>query len=145
MFDRRQFSVAAYAGIVGCLIASPKAGAAQTNAEWSDKLVRSLNALEKERGGRLGVAVLDTQSGGSANHRGGERFPICSTFKTLAVAATLARVDAGKEQLERRVRFTAQDVVVNSPITKDRAGNDGMSLAEICEADMIVSDNTAGN
>ncbi|MBV9968379.1 MAG: class A beta-lactamase [Xanthobacteraceae bacterium] len=143
MIGRRQFFLGASASIGGSLFASPKGAWAQT--QWSEKLVHSLIALEQERGGRLGVAVLDTQSGRSANHRGDELFPLCSTFKTLAVAAILARVDAGKEQLERRIRFTAQDVVVNSAITKDRAGGDGMSLAEICEAAMIVSDNTAGN
>jgi beta-lactamase class A len=36
-------------------------------------------------------------------------------------------------------------VVVNSAITKDRAGGEGMTLGELCEAAMIVSDNTAGN
>jgi beta-lactamase class A len=35
--------------------------------------------------------------------------------------------------------------VVNSPITKDRAGGDGMTLAELCAAAMNYSDNTAGN
>jgi beta-lactamase class A len=36
-------------------------------------------------------------------------------------------------------------VVVNSAITKDRIGGEGLSIAELCEAAMIVSDNTAGN
>lgn len=70
---------------------------------------------------------------------------MCSTFKTLAVAALLARVDTGREQLDRRVRFDAKDLVVNSPVSKNHAGSDGMSLAEICEAAITFSDNTAGN
>src|SRR5262249_53456680 len=70
---------------------------------------------------------------------------MCSAFKLLAAAATLARVDAGEERLDRRVRFGAGEVVVNSPITKDRLGGEGMTLAELCEAAMTVSDNTAGN
>jgi beta-lactamase class A len=56
-----------------------------------------------------------------------------------------ARRDAGRERLDRRIRFEASDIVVNSPVTKDRLGGDGMSLAELCEAAMTVSDNTAGN
>jgi beta-lactamase class A len=60
-------------------------------------------------------------------------------------AAILARVDAERERLDRRIRFEPGDVVVNSPITKDRHGGDGMSLAELCEAAMTASDNTAGN
>ena len=70
---------------------------------------------------------------------------MCSTFKLLAAAAILARVDAERERLDRRIRFEAGDVVVNSPVTKDRHGGDGMSLAELCEAAMTASDNTAGN
>src|SRR5262249_4586438 len=97
------------------------------------------------RGGARGDAVLDTLTQARATHRADERFPIWSTFKLLAAAAVLARVDAGKERLDRGIRFEARDVVVYSPITKERAGGEGMSLAELCEAAMTVSDNTAGN
>lgn len=57
----------------------------------------------------------------------------------------LKRVDAGQERLERRVRFEPADLVANSPITKSRTGGSGMSLAELCEAAIRVSDNTAAN
>jgi beta-lactamase class A len=112
---------------------------------FSDTLASDLARIEQDSGGRLGVAVLDTLSGNRTGHRIDERFPMCSTFKLLAAAAVLARVDAGKEQLDRRIRFEARDIVVNSPMTKERAGSTGMSLEELCEAAMIVSDNTAGN
>jgi beta-lactamase class A len=48
-----------------------------------------LQQLEKQSGGRLGIAVLDTQSGQRFGQRAEERFPMCSTFKLLAVAAVL--------------------------------------------------------
>lgn len=145
MIERRQFSSGLFATIAGCALGAPSVVFAQGRHDWSEKLTRGFESLEKERGGRLGVAVVDTSSGASASFRGDELFPMCSTFKTLAVAATLARVDSGKEPLERRIRFDARDVVANSAITKDHAGGEGMSLAEICEAAMVVSDNTAGN
>jgi beta-lactamase class A len=145
MIERRQFSCGLLATISGCVLVAPSIVLAQDNSEWSEKLTRSFARLEKERGGRLGVAVVDTSNGRSAVFRGDERFPMCSTFKLLAVAATLARVDSGKERLDRRIRFEAGDLVSYSPVTKDHVGGDGMSLAEICEAAMIVSDNTAGN
>lgn len=53
-----------------------------------------LAALERKHGGRLGVSILDTGIGQRLAHRGGERFLMCSTFKLLAVAAVLARVDS---------------------------------------------------
>jgi beta-lactamase class A len=144
MIERRQFLYGILAATSGCALRASDAFA-QASQDWSDQFVRRIASLEKERGGRLGVAVIDTASGRSAAFRGDERFPMCSTFKMLAVAATLARVDRTEDRLERRIRFDAGDVEAYSPITKDRVGGDGMSLAEICEAAMIVSDNTAGN
>lgn len=117
----------------------------QARAELPGTLAAELQRIELESGGRLGVAVLDTGSGARVDHRGDERFPMCSTFKLLASAAVLKRVDQGQEKLDRRVVFSAKDIVANSPITEKHVGGDGMTLAEICEAAMTVSDNTAGN
>jgi beta-lactamase class A len=144
MLDRRRFTTAVLATAGACLVSGDKVFA-QGNAGWPERLAASLQSLETERGGRLGVAVVDTKNGQQGGYRTEERFPICSTFKLLAVAALLTRVDRGNEQLERRIRFEMADLVVNSPVTKNRAGGDGMTLAEICEAAMTFSDNTAGN
>ena len=144
MIERRQFLYGVLATTGGSLLAAGGAFA-ESDRDRSEQFARRIATLEKERGGRLGVAVVDTANGKTAAFRGDERFPMCSTFKTLAVAATLERVDNGKEHLDRRIHFEASDIVVNSPMTKNRTGGDGMSLAEICEAAMTVSDNTAGN
>jgi len=108
-------------------------------------LADELGRIEGKSGGRLGVAILDTASLSRTEHRSGERFPMCSTFKFLAAAAILKRVDGGQEHLDRRIKFQPANVVVYSPITKDHAGGDGMTLAELCAAAMNYSDNTAGN
>ncbi|MDE2062267.1 MAG: class A beta-lactamase [Bradyrhizobium sp.] len=141
MIERREFSFGLLATIGGCVLHGPAAFA----QDRSQKLEHDIAAIEKEHGGRLGVAVLDSASGSSAAFRGDERFPMCSTFKLLAVAATLAWVDNGKEELDRRVRFAAGDLATYSPVTKNHVGGNGMSLAEICEAAITVSDNTAAN
>jgi beta-lactamase class A len=131
------------AGLVGHLAQPPRR--AWAGGRWSERLAAELAKIEAENGGRLGVAALDMQSGARCGHRADERFPMCSTFKLLASGAILARVDAGKERLDRRIQFQASDLVANSPITKDRAGGEGMTLAQLCEAAMTVSDNTAAN
>ena len=105
----------------------------------------ALAGLERRNGGRLGVAVLDTASGRSSGHRSDERFPLTSTFKFLAAALVLARVDRGQEQLDRRIVFSDKDLVTYSPVTKDHVGPAGMSVADICAAAVTLSDNTAGN
>ena len=110
----------------------------------AEALASAFARIETESGGRLGVAVLDTQTGMQAGHRADERFPMCSTFKWLAAAAILRNVDAGAERLERRVRFDAKDLVTYSPVTEKHIA-DGMTVAELCDAAVTLSDNTAGN
>ena len=100
--------------------------------------------LERESGGRLGVAVLDTETGGTLGYRRDERFPLCSTFKLLAAALVLHRVDEGKEQLERRVTFTEAEVLSYAPVTKQHV-HGGMTMGELCDAAITLSDNTAAN
>lgn len=107
-------------------------------------LPRRFAELEKASGGRLGIAAFDTRSGRAASWRGDERFPIASTFKALAAAAVLARVDAGETMLDKIVRFPSSDLVTYSPVTKDFADK-GMPLDAICAAAVELSDNTAGN
>ena len=106
---------------------------------------REARRLEARVGGRLGVAVLDTGTGAFAAHRGGERFALCSTFKLLLAAQILRRVDEGRERLDARVRFGRGDLVEYSPRTEPHAGGEGMTVAELCEAAMVLSDNTAAN
>jgi beta-lactamase class A len=69
---------------------------------------------------------------------------MCSTFKVLASAAVLTRVELGQSRLDKLIRFEAKDVVANSPVSKDHVAS-GMTLAELCEAALTQSDNTAGN
>ncbi|MBR1225763.1 MULTISPECIES: class A beta-lactamase [unclassified Bradyrhizobium] len=143
MISRRQFHL----GFGAALIAADLSGLPKTAraAAADQRLIAEIKRLESESGGRLGVCVLETATGARHVHRGDERFPMCSTFKALATAAVLARVDARKEQLTRRITFDASAIVVNSPVTEKHAGGDGMTLAEICDAAMTRSDNTAGN
>jgi beta-lactamase class A len=100
--------------------------------------------IERDSGGRLGVAVLDTGSGAQAGYHDGDRFPMCSTFKLLAGAAVLKRVDEGKQTLDKRIKYQAGDLVTYSPATEKHVES-GMTLAELCEAAITLSDNTAGN
>jgi beta-lactamase class A len=110
-----------------------------------DAALARLTALERRHGGRLGVSVLDTGNGRRIAHRADERFLMCSTFKLLAVAAVLARVDRGAERLDRRIVFDQEVVLAYAPVTSHRVGAPGMTVAELCEAAITVSDNTAAN
>ncbi len=102
-------------------------------------------AIEARLGGRIGVAALEPRSGRRVGWRQDERFPMCSTFKLLAVAALLARVDDGQERLDRFVRYGPRDLLPGSGRTTAHVKDGGMPMAELCAAAIQVSDNTAAN
>jgi len=139
---RRQF-----AGLLGAALSTAAfSGCAQNFLGKTTALVNDeLQAIERRSGGRLGVAILDTGNGMSYGHRAGERFPMASTFKFLAAAFVLHRVDIGQEKLDRTIAVKASDLVDYSPATQPRAGGAPMSMAELCDAAVTLSDNTAAN
>jgi beta-lactamase class A len=102
-------------------------------------------AIEAAAGGRLGVAAVDAVGKLRLAHRADERFAMCSTFKVLAAAAALKRVDAGADALDRRIAFGPADLLEYAPVAKARVGEGAMSLAEACAAAIQWSDNTAAN
>lgn len=119
--------------------------AAPLPASAADSEIARLAELERETGGRLGVAVLDTGTGRRIAYRAGERFAMCSTFKFLAAAAVLARVDAGRDHLDRRVPYSRRDLLEYAPGTRAHLRAGAMTLGALCAAAMEYSDNTAAN
>ena len=126
-------------------LAAPLAAFAASSVWASSGIQARLRALESRSGGRLGVAVLDTATGRLVGNRINERFAMCSTCKALAVAFVLSRVDRNVERLDRRVNFTEQDLVSPFKATKPHVGAEGMTIAALCEAAIMVSDSTAAN
>jgi beta-lactamase class A len=126
----------------GWCIGGRIAVAAPMEESW---FAAQISELEQRSGGRLGVALLDTDSGAHASHRGDERFPMCSTHKMISAAAVLARVEAGKETLDRVVRVAKTDLVGYSPVTEKHVDGAGMTMSELCEAAVTMSDNGAAN
>jgi beta-lactamase class A len=142
MLTKREFGLAVF-GLASAMAVSGST-CAFAKDERKGRLQQDLAQIEAKSKGRLGVAVLDTQSGFRAALHGSDRFPMCSTFKFLAAAAVLKRVERGQSQLDKQIRFEAKDVVTYSPVTKDHVET-GMTLAALCEAALTQSDNTAAN
>ena len=138
MLSRRRLVVGALAA--GSLFRVRAAGANDRNA----RLRRAVLALERRHGGRLGVAITDTASNNEFAFRGGERFALCSTHKLLTAAFVLARIDRKQESLSRRVIYRKKDLVAYSPITAKNTEKD-MTIGNLCEAALPLSDNTAAN
>lgn len=118
---------------------------AQTRSAFGgDVFRRGVEALEADAQGRLGVAILDTQTGARFAWRGDERFPMCSTFKFVLAAAMLRRVEQRRDSLGRAVPVTAADILGNSPMTETRVGRYA-TVGELCAATVAQSDNAAAN
>ncbi len=139
-FSRRQ-------AIAGALLAVPavSALAGGAGAATGGTLEKRLAELEARHKGRIGVAIHNLATGVRVGHRADERFLMCSTFKALLAAHILARVDRKEEALDRRVIVKKSDLVDWSPVVETRVGGKGISIAELCEAAITLSDNAAAN
>jgi len=110
-----------------------------------DDAAAALAAIERRHGGRLGFYALDTATGRTLARRADERYLMCSTFKGLLAAQVLARVDAGRERLDRLVRFTRADLLFTSPVTAATLarGASALTVGALLDACLVHSDNTA--
>ena len=115
------------------------------SSQSTDSLLQEVALIEDRLQARIGIAVSDTHSGRDWQVNADDRFPLVSTFKTVACAALLVRTDEASLQLDQRVIIDEADLVYYSPVMKDRTGPAGVSLKEACEATLHTSDNTAAN
>ncbi|MFI6505432.1 class A beta-lactamase [Nonomuraea typhae] len=114
-------------------------------ARPSTDVDRELHALEQSFDGRIGAYAIDTATGKTVGYRAGEVFPLLSTFKAPLCAAALHRARTSERGLMgKRVTWTKEDLKPNSPVTEKHV-EDGLTVAELCEATITLSDNTAGN
>lgn len=105
----------------------------------------TVKEAESQLNARVGYAELDLASGQILkSYRPQERFPIMSTFKVLLCGAVLSRIDSGLEQFDRRIQYRQSDLVDYSPVTEKHLAK-GMTVAELCNAAITMSDNTAAN
>jgi len=103
-----------------------------------------ISALERRHNAVVGIYGQNLDSGRAVSHRAQDLFAMCSTFKAYASARVLQMAEHGELSLDQKVFVEPGAVVANSPVTGPRAGGD-MTLAELCQAALQVSDNTAGN
>lgn len=138
---RRVLTGLAALSAVGC---SPRAESRPAApAPVSDEVI-DLSDLEARNGGRLGFVVQDAATGRKLGWRGDERFVYCSTFKMYLAAATLLRVQAGQERLDRRIPITATDMINHAPATEPAVGA-SLTVEQLMKGAVEVSDNPAAN
>ncbi|MFT4121463.1 class A beta-lactamase [Bradyrhizobium sp.] len=104
-----------------------------------------LASYERESGGRIGVYAENLTSGAKLAWRADERFVMCSTFKASLAACVLARVDRGKDQLAAMVPYGRKDLLDYAPVARQNLAAGAMSVADMCQAIVELSDNTCAN
>lgn len=108
-------------------------------------VARTVEDIEARLSARVGVAVIDTQTGKTWSNKGDERFPLNSTFKAFLCAALLDAAAKGAVDSGRDVVVKESDIVSYSPVTEKRVGGDSFSIADLCEITVTISDNAAAN
>lgn len=105
---------------------------------------QELAELEATSGGRIGVHAINTANHTILQYRSQERFPFCSTGKIMAVSAVLKQSMENSHLLQKKVIYNQENLAGYSPITKNHL-TQGMTIAELCAAAIMFSDNTAMN
>ena len=105
---------------------------------------QDVKAIEVSLSARIGVSVLDTQNGEYWDYNGNQRFPLTSTFKTIACAKLLYDAEQGKVNPNSTVEIKKADLVTYSPVIEKQVGQ-AITLDDACFATMTTSDNTAAN
>lgn len=108
-------------------------------------LENRIKDIEQKLGARVGVSLYDVKTNKKSwSYKGDSRFPLMSTFKTLAGAKALLDVEKKKVLFDASVLIKEASLITWSPVTKKYVGQK-FSLKQACIAMMEMSDNTAAN
>lgn len=141
MMFRKPLSLGAAALLLALTGVSP-ALAAEFNPA---PLQKAAKQIERRLKTRIGIAVYDPENAIEWNYNGDQRFPMNSTMKAFACATLLHRADTGKTDLGQPVAIEEDMIVKYSPVTQDHVGSSNLTYADLCEATITTSDNTAAN
>lgn len=110
------------------------------------KLESSINDVDHNLDGVLGVAVLDLSSGKKFVLRGDEVFPQASSIKTAVLAELYLQTQVGKLKLTDLYTVQAADLVPDSSIMGGLTpGVTRITLRDLATMMIAVSDNSATN
>lgn len=132
--------------LIGSLAAAAAVGGSVGNAApaFAAPADDGIAELERRNHAFIGLYASNLDSGRTLTHRADEMFAMCSTFKAYAAARVLQMAEHGEVSLDNRVFVDREAIVPNSPVTETRAGGE-MTLAQLCQAALQRSDNTAAN
>jgi beta-lactamase class A len=107
--------------------------------------ITALTDYERDSGGHIGLCVENLHTGAKISWRAHERFVMCSTFKASLAACVLAGVDRVQIRLDELIAYGPDDLLEYAPVAKRNLAKGAMSVADMCEAAVELSDNTCAN
>lgn len=105
---------------------------------------KKIKTIENKLGARVGASIYDVEAKELWSYKGDTRFPLMSTFKTLACSKLLAEIEKGNKSFDSSVIIKETSLISWSPVMQKNV-NKKVSLKQACSAMMIMSDNTAAN
>ena len=107
--------------------------------------IEAVSDYERDSGGRIGLYAENLLTGAKISWRADERFVMCSTFKASLAASVLASVDRGQIRLDELIGYGPGDLMEYAPVAKQNLEKGAMSVIDMCEAAVELSDNTCAN
>jgi beta-lactamase class A len=107
--------------------------------------IAAIADYERDSGGRIGLCAENLRTGAKIAWRAHERFVMCSTFKASLAACILASIDRGEARLDELIAYGPDDLMEYAPVAKQNLEKGAMSVADMCEAAVELSDNTCAN
>ena len=107
--------------------------------------ITAITDYERDSGGRIGLCAENRRTGLKIAWRAHERFVMCSTFKASLAACVLASIDRGQTRLDEMIAYGHDDLLEYAPVAKQNVEKGVMSVADMCEAAVELSDNTCAN
>ena len=129
--------------VLGISLCAAAAAQSPPPPAWVGKLKSDLAAIDSRHRARLGVHVLDLDSGASASHRADQRWYLASMVKVPVAITVLRGVERGQYGLETTVTLRASDYVDGAGTTSLAPVGTPLTIRALLEQMIVHSDNTA--
>lgn len=109
-------------------------------------LRKAIKEYESDLNAKIAVSIYDLNKKNIWSYNEKYPMPIMSTFKTLACANVLYKVDKNKLSLSKKILIEEKDVLKDSwsPVLETKIGQE-MTIKQLCDVMMMQSDNSAAN
>ncbi len=112
----------------------------------TDSLRIKIEQISDAAKGKVGIAIMNIESGDTLTYNGKLHLPMQSVFKFPIAMAILNKVDSGKLSLDKTIHFSKEDMIPEtySPLRdKYPNGNVDVSVKELLSYMVSQSDNVA--